>query len=62
MIVFTKTPAQTQQGYELGLKILMETLEDLQWPEELDEWADVTEDEVVSPESVELVGNTASEQ
>jgi len=45
----------------LGLKILMETLEDLQWPEELDEWADVTEDEVISPESVELVGNTASE-
>jgi len=62
MIVFTKTPAQTQQGYELGLKILMETLEDLQWPEELDEWADETVEEGANTEqSLELVENIAEE-
>ncbi|MDD2814223.1 MAG: DUF115 domain-containing protein [Thiotrichaceae bacterium] len=35
VIIFTKSPQETQKAYDIGLKVLLETLEEVKWPTEL---------------------------
>jgi len=42
--VFAKTPSKTVDAYQHGLTALLEVLDTVEWPEELDEWEQNEED------------------